>query len=385
MDITPPGSYIGAHINADEQVSRMPWNKEGGGGNQGPWGQGPWGQGPRKPQGGGPRGPNQPPDLDDLIRRGQEKLRSFVPGGWGIWPIVVLALAVFWLFESVYTVQPNERGVVLRFGKFSGLTMPGLHMIVWPIETVELAPTESVNITTFGINGDGRDPNSEGLMLAGDQNIVDIDFTVLWKISDPYKYLFRIQNPEQLLRFVSESAMREYVGRSQADDVRTKGREAAQAAVMKLIQDTLSSYDAGIEVQSVQLNKAEPPAPVMDAFAEVNRAQQDSASQVNNANQYAFQRQGQANGEAAKIRQDADAYKGRIVAEAQGEAQRFSSVYDQYKIAKDVTRRRIFIETMESILGGSKKVIIEQGATGGGVVPYLPLPGLVTGKQGAAQ
>ena len=363
----------------------MPWNKEGGGGNQGPWGQGPWGQGPRKPQGGGPRGPNQPPDLDDLIRRGQEKLRSFVPGGWGIWPIVVLALAVFWLFESVYTVQPNERGVVLRFGKFSGLTMPGLHMIVWPIETVELAPTESVNITTFGINGDGRDPNSEGLMLAGDQNIVDIDFTVLWKISDPYKYLFRIQNPEQLLRFVSESAMREYVGRSQADDVRTKGREAAQAAVMKLIQDTLSSYDAGIEVQSVQLNKAEPPAPVMDAFAEVNRAQQDSASQVNNANQYAFQRQGQANGEAAKIRQDADAYKGRIVAEAQGEAQRFSSVYDQYKIAKDVTRRRIFIETMESILGGSKKVIIEQGATGGGVVPYLPLPGLVTGKQGAAQ
>ena len=363
----------------------MPWNKEGGGGNQGPWGQGPWGQGPRKPQGGGPRGPNLPPDIDDLLQRVMDRLRSLMPGGWGIWPVAVVVIVLFGLFQSIYTVQPDERGVVLRFGKFTGITDPGLHMILWPIETVETPRTEAVNIATFGVGG-GSDPNAEGLMLAGDQNIVDIEFTVLWKIDDAYKYLFRIQNPEQLLRFVSESAMREVVGRSHADEIRTKGREAAQVAVMELIQDTLNSYDAGIAIQSVQLNKAEPPQPVMDAFAEVNRAQQDSASQVNQANQYAFQRQGQANGEAAKIRQDADAYKGRIVAEAQGEAQRFSSVYDQYKVAKDVTRRRIFIETMESILGGSKKIIIEQGAAGTGVVPYLPLPELKpAAKDGAAQ
>lgn len=364
----------------------MPWNKDGGGGGQGPWGQGPWGQGPRRPQGGGPRGPGTPPDFEELIRKIQDKLRSILPGGFGLWPIAAVVVVGFWLFEAVYTVQPDESGVVLRLGKYDRTTTAGLNFILWPVETVQVIRSEAENIATFGIAGDSRDPSSEGLMLAGDQNIVDIEFTVLWKIDDPYKFLFRIQNPEQLLRVVSESAMREYVGRSKADEVRTRGREAAQEAVHRLIQDTLNAYDAGIEVRSVQLNKAEPPEPVMDAFAEVNRAQQDSASQVNNANQYAFQRQGQANGEAAKIRADADAYKGRVVAEAQGEAQRFTAVYDQYKNAKDVTRRRIFIETMEDILGNSKKVIIEQGAGGTGVIPYLPLPELVpSANKGASQ
>ncbi|MBI2717469.1 MAG: FtsH protease activity modulator HflK [Rhizobiales bacterium] len=358
----------------------MPWSNEGGGGNQGPWG-----QGPRRPQGPGPRGSGQPPDLDEILRRAREQFRNLLPGSIGIWPVALVAIVVFWLFQAVYVVQPDEEGVVLRFGKFAGLTGPGLHMIKWPIETVETPRTASVNIATFGISGNSSDPNSEGLMLAGDQNIVDIEFTVLWNIADARSYLFNVANPEQLLRVVAESSMREYVGRSRADEVRTKGREAAQVGVMKLIQDTLNAYKAGIDIQSVQLNKAEPPAPVMDAFAEVNRAQQDSASQVNKATQYAFQRQGQANGEAAKIRQDADAYKGRVVAEAQGEAQRFLSVYDQYKIAKDVTRRRIYIETLESVLGGSKKLIIEQGAAGSGVVPYLPLPELKpTDKQGTA-
>jgi modulator of FtsH protease HflK len=362
----------------------MPWNKEDGGGNQGPWGQGPWGQGPRKQPGGG-KGP-MPPDLDDLIRRLQDRIKAFLPGGFGLIPIVVAIAAVFWLFEAVYTVQADEQGVVLRFGKYNRTTDPGLHMILWPIETVETPKALAERIASFGIAGDSRDPNAEGLMLAGDQNIVDIEFTVLWRISDARAYLFNVQDPELLLRYVAESAMREYVGRSKADEVRTKGREAAQVGVLKLIQDTLNSYDAGITITGLQLNKAEPPEPVMDAFAEVNRAQQDSASQVNNATQYAFQRQGQANGEAAKIRADADAYKGRVVAEAQGEAQRFTAVYDQYKNAKDVTRRRIFIETMESVLAGSKKVIIEQGASGSGVVPYLPLPELKSnGKTGAAQ
>ena len=363
----------------------MPWSSEGGGGNnQGPWGQGPWSQGPRKP-GGNPRPPGQPPDLDDILRRAQEKVRNVVPGGWNMWPVGIALLVLAWLFQSVYMVAPNEEGVVLRLGKYSGPpTQPGLHFILWPVETIDKVPVQSVNIATFG-GGDSHDPNAEGLMLAGDQNIVDIDFTVLWKISDPYKYLYRVKNPEQVLGFVAESAIREYVGRSKADEIRTKGREAAQDGVKNLIQEALNAFDAGIEIRSVQLNKAEPPQPVMDAFAEVNRAQQDSASMVNQATQYAFQRQGAANGEAAKIRQDADAYKDRIVVEAQGEAQRFSSVYEQYQLAKDVTRRRIYIETMESILGDSKKVILEQGATGQGVVPYLPLPQLTTESPGAAQ
>ena len=364
----------------------MPWNSEGGGGNnQGPWGQGPWGQGPRKP-GGGPRLPGQPPDLDDMIRRAQQKVRNVVPGGWNMWPVGVALLVLFWLLQSVYMVEPNEEGVVLRLGKFVGPpTQPGLHFVLWPFETIDKVPVQSVNIATFGVGGDAHDPNAEGLMLAGDQNIVDIEYTVQWKIADPYKYLYKVREPEQVLRFVTESAMREHVGRSNADEIRTKGREAAQDAVKNLIQNALDSYDAGLEIRSVQLNKAEPPQPVMDAFAEVNRAQQDSASMVNQATQYAFQRQGQANGEAAKIRQDAAAYKDRIVAEAQGEAQRFSSVYDQYKVAKDVTRRRLYIETMEDILSSSKKVIIEQGANGPGVVPYLPLPELKSGSTGTPQ
>ena len=363
----------------------MPWNKEGGGGNQGPGGQGPWGQGPRGPLGGN-RGPN-PPDLEELIRRFQETLRNFLPsGGKAGWLLPLVLLGAFWLYNAIYTVQADELGVVLRLGKYDRTTNPGLHYILWPAETVETPKALSENIMTFGISGDSRDPNAEGLMLAGDQNIVDIEFTVLWRISDPRAYLFNVQNPEELLRVVAESAMREYVGRSRAEEVRTRGREAAQVAVQKLIQDTLVAYRAGISITGVQLNKAEPPEPVMDAFAEVNRAQQDSASQVNKATQYAFQRQGQANGEAAKIRQDADGYKGRIVAEAQGEAQRFSAVYDQYKNAKAVTRRRLYIETIESILGGSKKVIIEQGAGGPGVIPYLPLPELSpSASKGAPQ
>src|SRR5260221_10375246 len=205
----------------------MPWNKEGGGGNQGPWGQGPWGQGPKKPMGGGPRGSGQPPNLDEIIRMAQEKFKSLIPGGFGLVPVALAVLVIFWLFESIYMVQPDETGVVLRFGKFNRLTAPGLHMIMWPIETVETPATESVNIATFGISGDSRSPDAEGLMLAGDQNIVDIEFAVQLKIFDPFKYLFRVQEPQPLLRFVSENAILEYVGRTAADQVRTKRRQAA--------------------------------------------------------------------------------------------------------------------------------------------------------------
>lgn len=353
----------------------MPWNTQGGGGGRGPWGQGPWDQGPQRPTGGPRGGGNLPPDLDDLIRRGQDRLRNLMPGGrLTILPVVVVLLAIYWLFHAIYTVQADEQGVVLRFGEYDRITNPGLHFLLWPVETVETPRALAENIMSFGISGDSRDPSAEGLMLAGDQNIVDIEFTVLWRIANPRDYLFNVKAPEELLRVVSESAMREYVGRSRAEEIRTKGRDAAQLAVQNLIQQTLDNYKAGIAITGVQLNKAEPPEPVMDAFAEVNRAQQDSAGAVNQANQYGFKRQGEANGEAAKIRQSADAYKGRVVAEAQGEAKRFESVYEQYRNAKDVTRTRLYIETMENVLSGASKIIIEQGAGGPGVVPYLPLP-----------
>jgi modulator of FtsH protease HflK len=362
----------------------MPWKNDGGG-NRG----GPWGQGPQGPQGGG-RGP-RPPDIEEIFNRIKETLRGVGGGGGGgqtpssggsriaYWPIVLLALAVYWSLHAVYTVQADQQGVVLRFGKFNRITDPGLHFVMWPFETVETPPARSEFIESFGVGSEGASP-SEGLMLTGDQNIVDIEFTVLWRISKPRDYLFNVRDPKQLLRFVSESAMREYTGRSRADEIRTKGREALQAAVQLHIQQIMDGYNAGVLVTGVQLNKAEPPEPVMDAFAEVNRAQQDSAKAVNQANQYSFQKNGQAIGEAAQIRQKADAYKGKVVAEAEGEAQRFLSVLEQYKNAKDVTRERLFIETMEQVLGSSKKIVIEGGA-GSGVVPYLPLPALGKAQQ----
>jgi membrane protease subunit HflK len=368
----------------------MPWKNDGGGwqggGNRG----GPWGQGPQGPPGGG-RG-SRPPDIEDIFNRIKDALRGAGGGGGGggqaptmpgprlaYWPIILLAIVAYWAMHAVYTVQADEQGVVLRFGKYNRTTDPGLHFIMWPFETVEKPRSRAEFIQAFGTGGEGSAPN-EGLMLAGDQNIVDLEYTILWRINNPRDYLFNVRNPEQLLRFVAESAMREYVGRSKADEIRTRGREALQAAVQKHIQDIMDSYKAGILITGVQLNKAEPPEQVMEAFAEVNRAQQDSVKMVNEANQYAFQKKGQSNGEAAKIRQAADAYKGRVIAEAQGEAQRFLSVYDEYKNAKDVTRQRMFIETMEKVLGSSKKIVIEEGA-GSGVVPYLPLPSLERGPQ----
>jgi membrane protease subunit HflK len=363
----------------------MPWKNDGGGNRGGPWGQGPQGPpGGGRGGGGGPR----PPDIEEIFNRIKDTLKGVGPGGGGggtqtptmggprfaYWPIVLLALVVYWGLHAVFTVQADEQGVVMRFGKYNRTVDPGLHFIAWPFETVERPRARAEFIQTFGFGGEGSTPN-EGLMLTSDQNIVDIEFTVLWRIANPREYLFNVRSPEQLLRVVAESAMREYTGRTRADDIRTKGREALQAAVQKQIQDIMNSYKAGVLITGVQLNKAEPPEPVLDAFAEVNRAQQDSVKMVNEANQYAFQRNGAAKGEAAQIRQAADAYKGRVVAEAEGEAQRFLSVYEQYKNAKDVTRQRLFIETMEQVLSGSRKIVIEEGA-GSGVVPYLPLPSL---------
>jgi len=346
----------------------MPWQNQGGGGWPGGGGKGPWGQGPN---GSGGRGPRTPPDLEDLIQRVQDQFKSALPGGGGgrmSWLLPVLFIAAIWLYNSVYVVRPEQSGVVLNFGEYSRTTGPGLHFILWPVESVETVAVETENLLQFGDNA------QESLMLSGDQNIVDIKFTVLWKIRDPEDFLFNISAPEALVRVIAESALREVVGRTPAEEIRTRGRQAAQQSVHTLIQATLDSYDSGISITGVQLERADPPPQVVDAFEEVQRAEQNQNRLIREAEQYRNQRLGAARGEAAKIVEDAKGYKARVVAEAQGESQRFLSVYEEYARAKDVTRQRLFLETVEEVLSQSNKIVIDNKNAGSGVIPYLALP-----------
>jgi membrane protease subunit HflK len=355
----------------------MPWNDKSGGG--GPWGGGggnnggPWGQGPQ-----GPRGPQgSPPDLEDIIRRGQDRLRRALPGGGRANPLVFalvgLGIVALWFVQAIYTVQPDELAVELRFGKpKEELAGPGLHFHWWPVETVEKANTAEklVNI------GGGTAGNNSGLMLSGDQNIVNVVFSVAFAVNDPEAYLFNVSEPEEMLRQVAESAMREAVGRRPAQDIFRDDRQGIADAVRVIIQNTLDGYGAGLAVNAISIEDAAPPREVADAFDEVQRAEQDEDRFVEEANQYSNQKLGQARGESATVREEAAAYKNRVVQEADGEAQRFVSVYDEYAKAPDVTRKRLFLEMMEQVLKDSNKVIIEQGQGGQGVVPYLPLPEL---------
>lgn len=348
----------------------MPWNNQSGGG---PWGGGssggPWDQGPRGPA--GPQG--TPPDLEEIIRRGQDRLRRVLPGGGGPSPamigLILLVLAGLWLFKAVYIVQPDELAVELRFGKPKELlSEPGLHFHWWPVESVE---TVSVAERLIDI-GETRGNTSSGLMLSGDQNIVDVRFTVAYQVAGPVEYLFNVDDPDGMVRQVAESAMREVVGRRPAQDIFRDDRQGIAEEVRSIIQSTLEEYGAGLTVNALSIEDAAPPREVADAFDEVQRAEQDEDRFVEEANQYANQKLGQARGEAAQIREAAAAYKSRVVLEAQGEAQRFVSVHEEYAKAPDVTRQRLFLETMEEVLRGSNKVIVGQEA-GQGVVPYLPL------------
>lgn len=353
----------------------MPWNDKSGGGG-GPWGgggnQGPWGQGPRGP--GGPQG--TPPDLEDIIRLGQDRLKRALPGGGGtpaMWALIVLVLLALWAFKAVYTVQPDEVAVELRFGKPKPqLSEPGLHFHWWPVETVE---TAKISEQLVNIGGVARSSDTSGLMLSGDQNIVNVQFSVAYEVSDPRAYLFDVSDPDGMLRQVAESAMREAVGRRPAQDIFRDDREGIAIAVREIIQNTLDGYRAGLSVNAVSIEDAAPPREVADAFDEVQRAEQDEDRFVEEANQYSNQKLGQARGQAAQIREEAAAYKNRVVQEAEGEAQRFISVYEEYAKAPEVTRKRLYLETMEQVLKDSSKVIVEPG-TAQGAVPYLPLPAL---------
>lgn len=366
----------------------MPWNNQSGSG--GPWGGGggnggggPWGQGPRGPSG----PPGSPPDLEDIIRRGQDRLKRVLPGGGrnssAILGAGVLVVAAFWLFQSVYTVQPDEVGVELVFGKpKTELSAPGLHFMFWPVETVEIANTAEKLIN---IGGGTRDPGNSGLMLSGDQNIVDVQFSVAYQVSDPGAYLFDVSDPDDMLRQIAESAMREIVGRSPAQDIFRDNRQGIANDVKTIIQKSLETYRTGLSVNALSIEDAAPPREVADAFDEVQRAEQDEDRFVEESNQYSNQKLGAARGQASQIREEAAAYKNRVAQEAEGEAQRFVSVYNEYVKAPEVTRKRLFLETMEKVFKDSSKVIVEGGQGTQGVLPYLPLPEVQPRQPAAAQ
>lgn len=368
----------------------MPWSNQNGGGG-GPWGGGggnnngggngggPWGNGPKRPSGGG--GGNQP-DVEELLRQTQDRFNKAVGGGGSplVYILGFLVLAFLWGTQAIYTVQPDERGVELRFGKpKEEVAMPGLHVILWPVETVEIANISEREIISGSTNRTG---STEGLMLSGDQNIVDVEFKILYSVSEPAAYLFNVARPEDTLRQISESAMREIVGRRPAQDIFRDNRDAIANEVQEIVQSAMDSFPAGISINTVSIEDAAPPREVADAFDEVQRAEQDEDRFVEEANQYANQKLGQARGQAAKVREEAAGYKNRVVNEANGEAQRFISIYDEYIKAPDVTRQRLYLETMEGVLAKSNKVIIEQGSNAQGVVPYLPLGELTKPRTG---
>jgi len=379
----------------------MPYSSNNGGGG-GPWGSGGNKGGGKGPWGGGSGG-QQGPDLDDLLRKGRDQLRVVLggkggrrgggfgggPGGPGLQRILPIAIPVVllaaWLLQSFYAVKPEEKSVELFLGKFYGIGEPGLNFAPWPIVTYEILPVTKENIINIGTAAaSGRVRSSEqGLMLTGDENIVDIDFQVVWNIDKPDLFLFNLAEPDATIQAVSESAMREIVGRSQMTPILNRNREAIGREVKELIQSTLNSYDSGVNVVRVNLLKADPPPQVIDSFRDVQAAEQDRDTEEKRAEAYANQKLAGARGQVAQVLQDAEAYKAQVINEAKGEAARFESVYGEYVNAPEVTRKRLYLETIERVLGDIDKVIIDEnvgGEGGQGVVPYLPLNELHRGE-----
>jgi len=318
-----------------------------------------------------------------------------LPGGGGgggrmnpVLLIVILALVFGFVGFSFFTfrVEPDQQGVVLRFGEFHRQAQPGLNFrLPYPIEKVFTPRVTFENRINIGVAGDDRNPTlsgrdipEESLMLTGDENIVDIDFSVFWIINDAQDYLFNIQNPGPSVKAVAESAMREVVGRSDIQPILTQARQITETAVQELMQGTLDDYGAGVEVTQVQLLKVDPPADVIAAFRDVQAARADQERLQNEAQTYANREIPEARGQASQITEAASAYRDQIVAQARGQADRFISIYDEYRLAPDVTRQRIYLETLEEVFDGMDKIIIDQSGNGGSdIVPYLPLNELI--------
>lgn len=342
----------------------MAWNPQGGGG------QGPWGRGPQSPQ---------PPDIEELLRRSQNQFKKFMPGGFGAsrgFILIVLAAIALWLASGFYRVQPGEQGVELLFGKFVKITTPGLNY--WPpapFGQVYTPNVERTNQIDVGFRSNGvRDVPKESLMITGDQNIIDVDFVVQWRIKNAADFLFNIRNPQGTIKLIAESAIREVLGRNTLEDALTIKRQEIDLGTKELLQQILDSYGAGVFIVAVKQQKVDPPSEVIDAFNDVQRAKQDQERSVNEADAYRNGIVPRAKGEASRIVQQATAYKEQVIKEAEGEAKRFLSVYAAYQTGKEVTIERLYLERMQEVLKGVNKVIIDDKSQG--VVPYLPLPEL---------
>ncbi|NNL78063.1 MAG: FtsH protease activity modulator HflK, partial [Desulfobacterales bacterium] len=349
--------------------NNSPWGSGGkgsGGRNNSPWGSGGnrGNQGGRKPQQG---------DLDNVIKgfknkfggRGPVQGGSGGPSGRGMPAVIIGAGIILLLLSCVYTVDQQEEAVVLRFGEYQRTAPSGLNFkMPTPIETVMKRKTREVQKIDIG----GTVAASE--MLTGDENIVDIDFSVLWRINNLENYLFNVDDTDTAVKAVAESAMREIIGKSNLEDIITTERLKVTTDVKDLMQATLDEYEAGVVIVEVQLQKADPPGEVVEAFRDVVNAAQDAETVINQATEYANKIIPEAEGTAAKIIQDAEAYQGRVTAEANGEAERFRLIFKEYKAAPRVTRQRMYLETIEEVYENSEKLVLDNDA-GSGVVPYL--------------
>ena len=374
----------------------------------GPWGGGGGGdrgdrdgrdnRGGRRPGGGDG---SQIPEIDEIVKKGQEQLRVLMGGrgrsgggrgggGGGGNPmgplftrqgmaLGALALAGLWAFMSFYTVRPEERSVELFLGEFSAIGSPGLNFAPWPLVTAEVVQVTGERTTDIG-TGRGGDTDT-GLMLTRDQNIVDIEFQVVWNISDPAEFLFNLADPADTIRAVSESAMRDIIARSELSPILNRDRGVIASDLLAAVQATLDSYQACINVVRVNFDRADPPQEVIDSFREVQAAQQERDRLEKEADAYANRVTAASRGEAARLTEQAEGYRAEVVNNAQGEASRFNAVYEEYVKAPEVTRRRMYLETMEKVLGSMDKVILDgvDGGNGQGVVPYLPLNDLGRG------
>lgn len=359
-----------------------PWGG-GGGGNRGNDDRGQQGGGNRRPGQGGPV-----PEIDDIVKKGQEQLRVLMGGrggprrpngsgsgggggaafGRGTVALVVLAAVLVWLFASFYRVDTSEQSVELLFGSRYQVGEEGLNFAPWPVVTYEIYPTTRENTLDIGTGLD------QGLMLTGDENIVDIDFQVVWNVGNIEDFVFNLAEPEDTIAAVSESVMREIIGRSNLAPILNRDRGVIAQELQELIQATLDSYESGVNIIRVNFDKADPPREVIDSFREVQAAEQTRDTLEKQADAYANRVVAEARGQAAQLVEEAEAYRAQVVNEAEGEAARFIAVYDEYVKAQDVTRKRLYIETLERVLGRVDKIIIEEGAGGtDGIVPYLPL------------
>lgn len=352
----------------------MSWQNNGGGDNRGPWGQGP-------NKGGG----QQPPDIDELIRKGQDKFRKAFGGGGGghdggemvgsgkSFGLIFLGLIGFWLYLCTYIVDTDEQAIVLRFGEWIETTDPGIHFHFVPVDSIQLTKVTAVNVIQIGF-GNSVAGQKERQMLTGDENIVDAPFSVMWRISDPARYQFNLRDKELSVKSIAESAMREVVAKTNVQNVMTNNKDGIEIEVMQITQDILRRYEAGIEITQVKMEDVRPPAEISDAFNDVQKAEADRDRTVSLAKLEQNRIVPEARGQAARMLQEAEGYKQKVIAEAEGEASRFVAVLGEYSKAKEVTRRRIYLDTMQEVLSGTDKIVID--SKGAGVVPYLPLPEL---------